>query len=276
MYKNMSKNCYKSLTVPSVPFETNLQAFSGYRIPCELTINARTLGVDPEFDRWLKETVQKKEVRGCLEDLYLNYGILPAPVLLILAETKTLLLSPSSLFTPPQPLNKSMRQRRKDIKALDAAVKVIRDYDLEAHFPLRKFQTLRQALGTRRRKQSNIELRFCAQTLADFFRHVADQPLHEVIGSLLNYAFGWGRETSDLRLAALQRAKGPSINAKQIILPVAIDFQERKRFSGERLAPVKVALRTAEAVEAEKAKLAAQIRSFLSRRKTEKSRAAAR
>jgi hypothetical protein len=223
--------------------------------------------VDPEFDRWLKEAVEKKEVRGCLEDLYSNHGILPAPVLLILAETKQLLLM------PPESPNRNMRQRRKDIKALDTAVKVIQAYDLEAYFPLQKFKILKEALGMRMRKQANIELRFCAQTLADFFRHVAGQPLHEDIGSLLNYAFGWGREKSDFRLAALQRAKGPSIRAKSLILSVAIGLQERRRLWGERLAPVKVTLRTPEIVEAERAKLAAGIRLFLSRRKIEKSRA---
>ena len=89
-------------------------------------------------------------------------------------------------------------------------------------------KTLKRVIGmTRQNKESDVEMRFCAQTLAEFFKEITGKPMYEVVGSLLVYAFEWPRGHGDLRLAAIQRAEGPSINAKRSTLREALDLQKQ-------------------------------------------------
>jgi hypothetical protein len=96
----------------------------------------------------------------------------------------------------------------------------------------------RDAIGAiKPHKQSNVEMRFCAQTLKDFFQTIAHKNLYEEVGQLIKSAFPeeWGASAAGtLRLAALQRAKGPSINARKSTLQEALDLHkcdlEHQRF----------------------------------------------
>jgi hypothetical protein len=197
----------------------------------------------PEFDEWLEKTIKKKGVLDCLQDLYSAFGILPAPVLVILSYTHKL------LWTRPEPITRDARQRRADCKAIDRTLKVMETYP--AYSPFFSFngllpnkeerkteaiaknylKTLKQAVKMiRPKKQSDVEMRFCAQALADFFHEITGKPQRERVGSLLVHAFNWSRGQSvagDLRLATLQRAKGPSIITKQLALRDAINLQNR-------------------------------------------------
>jgi hypothetical protein len=105
---------------------------------------------------------------------------------------------------------------------------------MDQEWPAKRYlKTLKEAIDRiRPHKGSDIEMRFCAQTLAGFFREITKKPLYEIVGLLLVSAFNWSRgqraEFSwDLRLAALQRAKGPSINARRSTLQEALDLQNQ-------------------------------------------------
>jgi hypothetical protein len=77
----------------------------------------------------------------------------------------------------------------------------------------------------RPRKQTDVEMRFCAQSFEDFFREVTGKPMHEKIGFLLVNALGWRGKHSDLRLGAISHAKGPAIIARRLMLDSALDLQ---------------------------------------------------
>ena len=228
----MSKKPQAFLTIrPS--FEENLQAFLEYKIPCELFVLWFSLKQDHEFNSWLGTAV--RGVRGCLQDLYEDCGILPAPVLLILSKTKHLCMTRS------RPVDRGSRQRLQDIKALNAALKVIETYDSPSLFfaemlseeEMEQERTAKNYLRSlsraidmiKPRKEPDVEMRFCAQSLEDFFRSVTGKPMHETIGFLLVHALDWPRPRSDLRLAAIQRAKGPAIVARRLMLEAALDLQ---------------------------------------------------
>ena len=233
----------RSLTKPLPAFDNNLRAFAERKFPCELFSLHHDWYLDPDFDRWFAETTKKKEVKDCLQELYSCFGILPAPVLLILAKTQQL------LSTRPQPIDRDVRQRRADIKALESALEVMKTYpagdlfycgnglligreQMEQEWTVKKYlEDLRDAIGMiKPRKQVNVEMRFCAQTLRDFFQNVIGNNLYQQIGDLMKSAFPeeWGASDPDTRrLAALQRAKGPSINAHRFTLQEALDLQKR-------------------------------------------------
>jgi hypothetical protein len=148
------------------------------------------------------------------------------------------------------------RRRRKDIEAIDAVLKSIATYnagdlllagllddkeEMEREKEVKSYLEARKtAIGKiRMHKQSDVEMRFCAQTLRDFFRSVTRNPMDEYVGSLLVHAFRWPRGFGgDLRLAALQRAKGPSIIARRLTLEEALQLQtpdpDRQRFEMEK------------------------------------------
>jgi hypothetical protein len=237
MYKDNDQNRQPFFTPDPLPaFHDNLLSFLRRKIPCELFVLYYPVKC-PELDGWLEEVISKDRVLTCLEDLYSQYKILPASVLLILATTKHLNM------TRPQTLRRTSRQRSHDRKILDAALKVMGVYNAASLFMssdglllnkaemeqekvvenyLKRLKHAISKIG--RPKKSDTEMRFCAQTLEDFFRQVTDAPLHEQVGSLLVNAFGWPRGKSDLRLAALQHAKGPSINARRSTLQEALDL----------------------------------------------------
>lgn len=236
----------RSITKPPPAFDDNLRAFVEREIPCELLTLYCPSKVDREFDGWLEETARKEPVLACLRELYSLFEILPAPVLLILSTTQHL------RSTRPQPLDRDVRQRRADIKALDSARKVMQTYpavnlflcdglfftkeEMEQENAVKSYlESLKHVIGRiKPRKQSDVTMRFCAQTLREFFRNVTGKTMDEQVGYLLVSAFNWPRGHGDLRLATIQRAKGPSIMAKRFTLQEALDLQrqdpEHQRF----------------------------------------------
>ncbi|HEV8342867.1 MAG TPA: hypothetical protein VGR30_10910 [Candidatus Binatia bacterium] len=234
----------ESLTHRPLPsFDENLRAFLEREISCELftLYGLFSTGMDPDFDRWLEQTAAKKAIRNCLQQLYSDHGILPAPVLMILAKAERL------LTLRPTQLKRQKRERQADIKTLEAALKLFEIYrasslllaeprpliikeEMEREGAAHSYlKSLICAIGMiRTSKQPDREMRFCAQTLADFFRSVTEQPMHEHVGTLLKGSFPreWGA-SSDLRLAALHRTKGPSINARRSTLDEALALQRR-------------------------------------------------
>ena len=171
-----------------------------------------------------------------LHDLYKSHGILPAPVLLILLETHHLQV----MQEKGRWAQKSSRQRNADVTAIERAVRTVETYSevftgrieqqREALNYLRELQ--RQIQFIKQKKTPQVDMRFAAQTLRWFFRAVAGHPLDDAIGSLMLYAFRWfhnfvkkDKDNDNARLAVLQRAKGPSINATKIALREAFDLQ---------------------------------------------------
>jgi hypothetical protein len=162
------------------PFDDQLYAFIDHKILCALFVHNSSLKKDP----WLKETANR--VRECLEFLYDEYAILPAPILLILATTKHLMITHPSLRLREG--LRSKRTRRKHIKALNEALKVLNTYGpfpgpFEEGFESRMRCYLEfvkdkiSAIETR--KETDVPMRFCAQTLRDFFQAILNDNLYE-------------------------------------------------------------------------------------------------
>lgn len=239
-YKNRNTKVQPSLT-PA--FDNNLHAFLQRKIPCGLfTLFCAIPGIDPALNAWLDETAKNQNLIDCLKHLYTEFGILPAPVLLILATTMRLII------TRPRPLDRDSRQRRQDTETLTAALDVVNTYDASSLFlssdssllskegmeqsriAKNYLEVLKRTIGRiKRRKQADVEMCFCAQTLREFFYNVTvgPQTLDEYVSRLLVYAFNWPRGKGDPKLAALQRAKGPSIIAKRLTLQEALDLQKQ-------------------------------------------------
>jgi len=249
----------KMLRSLAPPFDQNLRAFVDRKIPCELLTLYYPHGVDPDFDTWLEGTVKKKDVLVELQDLYSRFGILPAPVLIILAKTQQLLLLKTQEFlalkNSPKQSRTQKRNRNAYVKACAAALKAIEVYDapslflasdglllnreeMEQEGAVRSYlKSLKHAISMiRPRKQSDIEMRFCAQTLADFFLEITGDPRRGTVGVLMKAVFpqewaaraiGPKQDFDGLRRAALERARGPSINARRFTLQEALDLQRR-------------------------------------------------
>ena len=228
-------------------FDDNLQAFFEGKCPCELSTLYRPQR-DVDFNQWLIRVAGK--IQDLLEELYLKYEILPAPVLLILATTKHRLMTPE-----PEPRYKEARQRRADMRKIDGALKVMATYDAAPVFlstsgalPYQEdinrqntaksyLENLKREIGLiRPRKQPDVNMRFCAQALREFFRNVTgsrpkarQQTLDQYVGDLLVQAFNWQcKEGESLPKAAIQRAKGPRDPAVWGLLNDALALQHQK------------------------------------------------
>jgi hypothetical protein len=231
-YNNMNKK--QPAFITNQKFEKNLQDFINYKIPCELFVLWFSLKDDDEFKRWLNQTVKK--IRALLETLYLDHAILPAPVLLILATTWHMRATRS-----PPPPERSSRERLRDLRTINSVLEVIETYnapslffaellseeEMEQERIVKSYlKRLEEAIDKiRPRKQTDVEMRFCAQSFEDFFREITGKPMHEKIGFLLVNALGWRGKHSDLRLGAISRAKGSAIIARRLMLDSALDLQ---------------------------------------------------
>ena len=231
MYKKAAKKPAPSLTKL---FVRNLQQFVNGKLPCALFVHHPSLQKDP----WLRAVSGDEAVLDCLRELHSCYKILPAPVLYILAKTRQI----QSDRKKALPLKKNSRQRKTDIDTIATAIRVIETYSwkLSTDEELNKkrnalnyLETLKWAIKNvePQKRQAEVEMRFAAQTLQQFFRAVSGRSLDECTGQLLVHALKWPRGQGDgddhLRLAALQRAKGPQIVATRFTLREALDLQKQ-------------------------------------------------
>jgi hypothetical protein len=167
---------------------------------------------DHDFDKWERRAAN--EAREVLKSLYIENAIRPGAVLLILGSTK---IWEKSALTPnwgAQRLRQILpSKKRKALAArlIDDAVDLKLLGDLmrwnfgqtfvETDTACTQMHRIAQLIlsdeikflprnsNASRHNETNVVRRVCAKRLCDFFKRVADQPKHRMVGKLMRTVF---------------------------------------------------------------------------------------